>query len=373
MAMGSQQRHEKLISDVRELIDQAEDEPDICSPDLVGSLQKWLGVIDDPSKQNAMRPAILKLLEAEKGEDELLQEVQRTSDMLVRPSHWIIGGDGWAYDIGFGGLDHVLASQQNINILVLDTEGYSNTGAQMSKATPQGATMKMAAGGQVAKKKDLGAIAMMHENAYVASVSLAADVNQTVKAFKEAEAYNGPSIVIAYATCVDWGHRQGDKAMVNQMVQAVETGYWPMYRYNPDNAGKEDIKPFELDNKRINIDAMDKFMAQENRFASLQRSAPEHAKMLQSAMVENSSSRHENRKRMSMNDEDLLEHLKKMMGENVSGERVTVLYGSDTGNAEIVAKNFQFELKRRGMKAKCLGFNDIDVSDLQGANVFKVK
>merc|ERR1719210_1331949 len=206
---------------------------------------------------------------------------------------------------------------------------------------------------------------MMHENSYVASVSLAADVNQTVKAFKEAEAYKGPSIIIAYATCVDWGHRWGDKAMVSQQQQAVESGYWPMYRYNPDNVNKPDRQAFELDNKRIDSGVMESMLAAENRFASLQRSAPEHAKLLQGAMVENNSFRHETRKRMAMNDEDLLEYLKKQMGEQVVGERVTVLYGSDTGNSEVVAKNFQFELKRRSMKAKCLALNDVDISDLQ--------
>eukprot|EP00928_Gymnodinium_smaydae_P019150 TRINITY_DN17317_c0_g5_i2.p1 TRINITY_DN17317_c0_g5~~TRINITY_DN17317_c0_g5_i2.p1 ORF type:complete len:794 (-),score=152.86 TRINITY_DN17317_c0_g5_i2:146-2356(-) len=205
---------------------------------------------------------------------------------------------------------------------------------------------------------------MMHENAYVASVSLAADVNQTVKAFKEAEAYNGPSLIVAYATCVDWGHRMGDKAMVNQQVQAVDSGYWPMYRYNPDKVGNKDQPAFELDYKRISGAAMEKFLMSENRFTSLQRTSPEHAKMLQTAMTANNSFRHEQRQRAAMNDEDLLEHLKKMMGEQVSGEKVTVLYGSDTGNAEGVAKNFQFELKRRGMKAKCMAFNDIDVNEL---------
>lgn len=197
----------------------------------------------------------------------------------------------------------------------------------------------------------------------MASVSLSADVNQTVKAFKEAEAYNGPSIVIAYATCVDWGHRAGDKAMVQQQVNAVESGYWPLYRYNPEKVTTE-FNGFELDNKRISSDAMDTLMRNENRFTSLQRTAPEHAKLLQDAMKDEFTSRHESRRRKAMGDEDLLEYLKKCMGEQVTGERVTVLYGTDTGNAEMVAKNFQFELKRRGMKAKCLSFNDVAISDL---------
>eukprot|EP00931_Biecheleriopsis_adriatica_P069889 TRINITY_DN436_c0_g1_i9.p1 TRINITY_DN436_c0_g1~~TRINITY_DN436_c0_g1_i9.p1 ORF type:complete len:1849 (-),score=485.30 TRINITY_DN436_c0_g1_i9:160-5706(-) len=363
MALGSQQRRERLVEDVKELMEEVDSGSATISSELQTLLQKWLDVVDDAEKCNILQPEIKRLLAAE-SDASVVQAVKRGSDMLVAPSHWIIGGDGWAYDIGFGGLDHVLATGQNINVLVLDTEGYSNTGAQISKATPKGATMKMAAGGNKAKKKDLGAIAMMHENAYVASVSLAADVNQTVRAFKEAEAYNGPSIIIAYATCVDWGHRHGDKAMVQQQVQAVESGYWPLYRYNPDMVGKSESNGFELDNKRIDENVMEAFMKNENRFTSLQRSSPEHAKMLQGAMTEEFHMRHEQRKRRAMGDEDLLEYLKKQMGETVSGERVTVLYGTDTGNAEMVAKNFQFELKRRGMKAKCLSLNDVSIGDL---------
>eukprot|EP00930_Biecheleria_cincta_P040888 TRINITY_DN279_c0_g1_i4.p1 TRINITY_DN279_c0_g1~~TRINITY_DN279_c0_g1_i4.p1 ORF type:complete len:1874 (+),score=404.50 TRINITY_DN279_c0_g1_i4:640-5622(+) len=363
MALGSQQRRERLIEDVKELIEEVDSGSLVVSGELQVLLQRWLDVVDDADKCSVLQPEIKRLLAAESDGPEV-QAVKRGSDMFVAPSHWIIGGDGWAYDIGFGGLDHVLATGQNINILVLDTEGYSNTGAQVSKATPQGATMKMAAGGQKSKKKDLGAIAMMHENAYVASVSLAADVNQTVRAFKEAEAWNGPSIIIAYATCVDWGHRHGDKAMVLQQVQAVESGYWPLYRYNPADAGKTESNGFELDHKRVDEKTMESFVQNENRFTSLQRSSPEHAKMLQDGMKQTFNARHEQRKRRAMGDEDLLEYLKKQMGEQVTGERVTVLYGTDTGNAEMVAKNFQFEMKRRGMKAKCLSLNDVSIGDL---------
>jgi len=367
MALASLQRRERLIGDVNELLQEAEDEGPgvVASPALTTLLSKWISHVEDAEKCNVLHPEIKRLLAEEAGPSsaQQLQAVARGQNMFVPPSHWIIGGDGWAYDIGFGGLDHVLASGQNVNILVLDTEGYSNTGAQVSKATPTGAVMKMASGGKRGKKKDLGAIAMMHENAYVASVSLAADVNQTVKAFKEAEAYNGPSIVIAYATCVDWGHRAGDKAMVQQQVEAVESGYWPIYRYNPDNVGKGG-NGFELDNKRISQKVMESFLNNENRFTSLQRSSPEHAKLLQGEMVEGAHFRHEQRTRLAMNDEDLLEYLKKAMGEQVTGERVTILYGSDTGTSEVVAKNFQFEMKRRGMKAKCMAFNDISIADL---------
>lgn len=365
MALGSQQRRERLVADVRELLEEVQSGA-VISAELQSLLERWMEVVEDAEKCTVLQGPLKAALanETESSESPAsLSAVKRAEDLLVAPSHWIIGGDGWAYDIGFGGLDHVLATGQNVNVLVLDTEGYSNTGAQNSKATPKGATMKMSAGGNKAKKKDLGAIAMMHENAYVASVSLSADVNQTVKAFKEAEQYPGPSIIIAYATCVDWGHRAGDKAMVQQQVQAVESGYWPLYRYNPDKVTGEN-SGFELDNKRITPDAMDSLMGNENRFTSLQRSAPEYAQMLQNAMKDEFFARHETRKRRAMGDEDLLEYLKKSMGEQVTGERVTVLYGTDTGNAEMVAKNFQFEFKRRGMKAKCLSLNDMPISDL---------
>jgi len=366
MQLGSMQRREKLIEDVQELLDLYEDEQP-GSKALVGLLTRWLDVVDNPDKCGELNLQTRKLLKEETAQDDasdLLVSINANSDLLVKPSHWIIGGDGWAYDIGFGGVDHVLASNQDVNVLVLDTEGYSNTGAQVSKATPMGASMKNAVGGQKGKKKDLGAIAMMHENAYVASVSLAADVNQTCKAFKEAEAYNGPSLVVCYATCVDWGHRWGDKAMVSQMQQVVDSGYWPLYRYHPDKVGVDDSTGFEMDNKRMDLKVMDKFLASENRFTSLLRAAPDNAKDMQAGMIQTTSRRHEARRRAVLNDEDLLEYLKKQMGEQVVGERVTVLYGSDTGNAEMVAKNFQMEMKNRGMKAKCYAFDDISPQDL---------
>merc|ERR1719330_1071428 len=367
MAVSSRQRRGLLIDKVRELLDLPSSEQ-VASPELVALLGKWWKIQDKPDDCNEIQFQIKPLLEQEAAApaaSELLCSVQRASDMLVAPSHWIIGGDGWAYDIGFGGVDHVLSSGENINILVLDTEVYSNTGAQCSKASPKGASIKMCVGGKEAKKKDLGAIAMMHDNAYVASVSMAADPSQTVKAFKEAEAYNGPSLIVSYATCVDWGHRLGDKAMALQQIQAVDSGHWPLYRYHPDKANKDGMLPFELDMKRIDGKAMEQLIMNENRFTSLQRSAPEHAKMLQEAMVSEAGFRHESRRRMSMNDEDLLDYLKKVMGEQPTGERVTVLYGSDTGTAEMVAKNFHFEMKRRGMRAKCMAFNEVELSDIQ--------
>jgi pyruvate-ferredoxin/flavodoxin oxidoreductase len=198
------------------------------------------------------------------------------ADNLVKKSVWIIGGDGWAYDIGYGGLDHVLASGKNVNVLVLDTEVYSNTGGQMSKSTPRGAVAKFAAAGKSMGKKDLSMMAIAYRNVYVARVAMGANDAQTVRAFLEAEAYDGPSIIIAYAHCIAHGLDMA-RGMYNQKI-AVDSGYWPLFRYNPtlEHTGKN---PFKLDSRRPKIPARE-FMALETRFKALEKSHPDRAKEL---------------------------------------------------------------------------------------------
>jgi pyruvate-ferredoxin/flavodoxin oxidoreductase len=191
---------------------------------------------------------------------------------LVRQGIWIIGGDGWAYDIGFGGLDHVLSSGRNVNVLVLDTEVYSNTGGQASKATPRGAVAKFAAAGKATGKKDLGAIARAYGNVFVAQVSMGGNDTQTVKALLEAAAWPGPSLVIAYSTCIAHGIDMS-KSMTHQK-DAVNSGYWPLYRFHPSEI--DDGQPFKLDSKAPSMPVAD-FMASETRFAVLQRTQPERA------------------------------------------------------------------------------------------------
>src|SRR3990172_6211678 len=183
------------------------------------------------------------------------------ADALVKKSVWIIGGDGWAYDIGFGGLDHVLASGRNVNILVLDTEVYSNTGGQMSKATPRGAVAKFAAGGKPTPKKDLALMAITYGTAYVAQVAMGGNDSQTIKAFREAEAYQGPSLIIAYSHCIAHGYdmRYG----MNQQKAAVLSGHWPLFRYNPDLL-KEGKHPLELDSKAPSL-PLKKYIYNERR------------------------------------------------------------------------------------------------------------
>jgi pyruvate-ferredoxin/flavodoxin oxidoreductase len=194
---------------------------------------------------------------------------------LERQGVWIVGGDGWAYDIGFGGLDHVLSSGRNVNILVLDTEVYSNTGGQASKSTPRGAVAKFASAGKDTSKKDLGAIARAYGNVYVAQVALGANELQTTKALLEADAWHGPSLVIAYSTCIAHGIDMS-KSMTHQK-DAVRSGYWPLYRFHPNEI--DDGYPFALDSHAPTIPIRD-FIATEARFGMLERTHPERARHL---------------------------------------------------------------------------------------------
>ncbi|PMB17325.1 pyruvate:ferredoxin (flavodoxin) oxidoreductase, partial [Fischerella thermalis CCMEE 5319] len=212
-----------------------------------------------------------------------IQNLKLLADYLVKKSVWIVGGDGWAYDIDFGGLDHVLASGRNVNILVMDTEVYSNTGGQSSKATPRAAIAKFAASGKPAAKKDLGLMAMSYGNVYVASVALGARDDQTLKAFLEAEAYNGPSLIIAYSHCIAHGINM-TTAMNNQKA-LVESGRWLLYRYNPE-LRQQGKNPLQLD-MRSPEQSLEQSMYQENRFKMLVKNKPELAqRLLQQAQAE---------------------------------------------------------------------------------------
>lgn len=216
-------------------------------------------------------------------------------DYLVKKSVWIMGGDGWAYDIGYGGLDHVLASGQNVNILVLDTEVYSNTGGQCSKATPRGAVAKFAAAGKPAAKKDLGLMAMTYGNVYVAKVAMGANDAHTLRAFLEAEAYDGPSLIIAYSHCIAHGINMAT-AMNNQKA-AVDSGYWPLYRYNPELA-KEGKNPFKLDSKGLKIPFKD-YAYMETRYKMLTKSHPKEAEELMKEAQEDVTTRYKEYERLA--------------------------------------------------------------------------
>ena len=224
---------------------------------------------------------------------EVCQEVLKFKDQLAKKTFWMFGGDGWAYDIGFGGLDHVVASGANVNVLVVDTEVYSNTGGQSSKATPAGAVAQFAASGKKTGKKDLGAILMSYGNVYVAQVAMGANYNQLVKVLKEAEEYEGPSVIIAYAPCTSHGLKCGMHDVQGEMKRAVESGYWSLYRYDPR---KEN--PMTLDSKEPTMDYLD-FVAGENRFASLTKSFPEEAERLFEQGKEDALRRFDHYRRMA--------------------------------------------------------------------------
>ena len=219
---------------------------------------------------------LTELLEKEKGTDELLNKIYDERDYFVKRSQWIFGGDGWAYDIGYGGVDHVLASGEDVNVFVFDTEVYSNTGGQASKSTPAAAIAEFAATGKKTKKKDLGMMAMSYGYVYVAQVNMGADHNQVLKAIKEAEAYKGPSLIIAYAPCINHGIRIGMGCSQEEGKRANACGYWANYRFNPTLVGT-DKNPFTLDSKEPDFSKFQEFLQGEVRYASLKRSFPEAA------------------------------------------------------------------------------------------------
>jgi pyruvate-ferredoxin/flavodoxin oxidoreductase len=243
----------------------------------------WIGSMKELDASKAATAQLLAALEKET--HPIADEIRSMKQYLVKKSVWIFGGDGWAYDIGYGGLDHVIATGEDVNILVLDTEVYSNTGGQASKATPVGAVAKFAASGKKIRKKDLGMMAMTYGYVYVAQVAMGASQSQFLKAVREAEAYPGPSMIIAYAPCINHGLRAGMGKSQNQEKLAVESGYWHLYRYNPvlEEEGKN---PFMLDSKEPQWDQFQSFLKSEVRYTSLQKAFPaEAAHLFKSAQV----------------------------------------------------------------------------------------
>ena len=245
---------------------------------LKAALKAWLEKGDEPEETRAVSEALKAALAATEDASEDVQFLQDRTDALVKKSMWMYGGDGWAYDIGYGGLDHVLASGTDVNIVVVDTEVYSNTGGQSSKATPIGAVAQFANAGKETAKKDLGRIAMAYGDVYVAQVAMGANPAQLITALKEAEKHHGPSLIIAYAPCINHGLSNGMGKSQNEQKLAVECGYWPLWRYIPENkaVGKN---PFVLDSKEPN-GKLREFMMGEVRFSSLTRTFPERAEVL---------------------------------------------------------------------------------------------
>ena len=236
------------------------------------AIDAWLASYDDIDASAGTSADLVAALEKAGGED--AKKILQYKDQLAKKTFWMFGGDGWAYDIGFGGLDHVVASGENVNVLIVDTEVYSNTGGQSSKATPVGAVAQFAASGKKRPKKDIGGMLMTYGNVYVAQVAMGADNNQLIKAIHEAEAFNGPSVIIAYAPCQEHGLKCGMEKVQDEMKRAVDAGYWFLYRYNPEAEPR-----FTLDSKQPSLD-YESFLDGEVRYASLKRTFPENAKEL---------------------------------------------------------------------------------------------
>ncbi|MBS9776228.1 MAG: pyruvate:ferredoxin (flavodoxin) oxidoreductase, partial [Fusobacterium sp.] len=245
--------------------------------DLKTLFTDWIENRQFSARTRELRDLIVPKLE--NLEADYAKEILDLKQYLIKKSQWIIGGDGWAYDIGYGGLDHVLAAKEDVNILVLDTEVYSNTGGQASKATPTGAVAKFAAAGKAMKKKDLAAIAMSYGHIYVAQVSMGASQQQFINAVKEAEAHQGPSIIIAYSPCINHGIKKGMAKSQTEMKLATECGYWPIFRYNPslEKIGKN---PLKLDSREPKWEKYEEYLLGEVRYQTLSKSKPEAAKLL---------------------------------------------------------------------------------------------
>ena len=291
LSLGANKLRERIALRMKEAVSTGS-----VSADAKAAFEVWL---KDKNNAELSRTASAKVVEAcEKDKSEAAKEILALKQYLVKKSHWIFGGDGWAYDIGYGGLDHVIASGEDVNILVLDTEVYSNTGGQASKATPAGAVAKFAASGKKIRKKDLGQMAMSYGYVYVAQVAMGASNAQYLKAIKEAEAFPGPSLIIAYAPCINHGLREGMGKTQAQEKAAVEAGYWHLYRYNPllENEGKN---PFTLDSKEPDWSKFQDFLNSEVRYTSLVKSFPGEAEVLFKAAEENSKWRYKSYQRLA--------------------------------------------------------------------------
>ncbi|EMW5665199.1 pyruvate:ferredoxin (flavodoxin) oxidoreductase [Enterococcus faecalis] len=303
MLLATQARRERLASKMTKAFSVASDSLRLLMEDWIAHLSESEGTQQRAAK---LRAALLE----EKTNQPLLEAIYDDQDLFVKPSQWMIGGDGWAYDIGYGGIDHVLASGADVNMLVLDNEVYSNTGGQTSKATPASAIAKFAASGKYASKKDLGMMAMTYENVYVAQIASGANQMQTIKAFEEAEKFPGPSIIIAYTPCITHGLAGGMSQTLKEAKDAVHSGYWSLYRYNPllREKGKE---PMTLDFKKPDFSLMKEFMRQQVRFASLESSQPDTAELLFNKTINDAKRRFYNYARLAGQEEKIRAKLEK--------------------------------------------------------------
>jgi homodimeric pyruvate:ferredoxin (flavodoxin) oxidoreductase len=370
MFSAMKHRRDRLIHIVQDYVHKMElledDKKSHDEKELVQLLLDWLEVREEKSNKcsnlyDKMKPHFKALLPEHPAatdltsdtKEALLARIWSERDMFPKISQWITGGDGWAYDIGFGGLDHIEAFEANdVNVLVVDTEMYSNTGGQMSKATPRGATVKFASGGKMQRKKSIGEIFMTYEHVYVASVAITSQA-QVLQAFLEADRHDGPSIVIAYAPCIQHGVRpQGLNDMYDEAKYAVDSGYWPLYRYNPQLL-KEGKNPFILDSKKLRKEVTS-FLQRESRFVNLKKNHPEIANELFAGM--------------NKDVHDRMDHLNQLATgykafDHPDDASVKVLFASETGTAARVARDFADACT---LSHTADAMDDVDLDDIDG-------
>ncbi len=291
MHLASVTRRQKLAQEILSALPE-------MSADLQELAKDWVSHCFDSEGTRARAEKLKAMLASEHFNSPRLEAIYQQKDLFVKPSQWIFGGDGWAYDIGFGGLDHVISSGADVNILVMDNEVYANTGGQVSKATPASAIAQFASAGKVAAKKDLGAMAMTYGNVYVAQIASGANMMQTIKAFDEAEKHKGPSLIIAYTPCISHGLYEGMSKVLDEAKQAVNSGYWQLYRYNPEleEIGKN---PFTLDFKRPDFTQIHDLLLKQARFGNLKRVNIDHAEQLYDKAMADSRKRFLRYARMS--------------------------------------------------------------------------
>lgn len=366
MMKARTQRRQRLVTLVREVlkcfeeyyetnpVDSSKEVPEGSSDPakLCKLLQKWYDTKDQKSNATVkLYEEIEPLLKLEIANKELpkdimafLRQIYYERDMFIKISQWIVGGDGWALDIGFGGIDHVVAGQENdCNFLIMDTEMYSNTGGQQSKSTPMGASVKFALAGKMQKKKDIREMLLTYDHVYVASCSLA-NMTQCLNAMMEADAWDGPSFIICYAPCIEFGIRpNGLNDLWYELNLAVDSGHWPLYRYNPALALKGE-NPFSLDSKKLKV-SISEFLSKEGRFINLQKNQPKLAEQLTSEMNRDIMLRMDKYKqRASASSYMAYLGLDAGKGSSSEGDTIYVLYGSETGCAERLSREFYKEL-----------------------------
>ena len=361
MSVSVSQRRRVLRENVEALL---KEEAATLPEGLADLLAEWLENYSDGRRCQSVANQVMDVLSGLEGKEvsAKLAAVIRDRDLFPKISQWIIGGDGWAYDIGYGGVDHVLSTGEDVNIVVLDTEMYSNTGGQKSKATPMSAVQQFAAGGKFTHKKEMGLMAMSYRNVYVASVALYADMAQAIRAFNEAESYNGPSIIFCYCPCLMQNVVPAMRATFKEVELAVKSGYWPLYRYDP-RLSANGKNAFQLDYKKDLSDDLKNFLANERRFLELNRTRPQVAEELHAELKNHLQERHDDFVRRAMPLAKLAAASATSSGSGSSYE-LTILYGSETNHSKDLALTLMQEAEARQVEVTVNELDEMSMEDL---------